>query len=334
MKSVLRPIAVWTLTSCLTTLQFASLAQAQDQTNLQTAPVPVKAPKLKEELATPSFILAPQKGFEVGFGYSRSQQEFQFKGITGKVDAASDEVRSEIGYAITPLLMVGADIGYQSQKTKADMAIAGNPASIQQNTIEGVGDPALKVGGRMNFGQISAIGQLGYKIQSGTSERQIKSNQDIEQNAKTGGDEISPRLAVFRNLKSEIMFGGAVEYTIRQPRKTKAKDFQGFSQELKETGGNVMSLSAFIETPQTTHSIGGALKYQKEDQSRRESLTTTTVAATELVTASLYGNIRATKNISVIPALTYGYYINDKQADTELSSQTVYGGALNLRLMF
>ncbi|MGZ5279516.1 MAG: hypothetical protein ACXWC9_06220, partial [Pseudobdellovibrionaceae bacterium] len=232
-----------------------------------------------------------------------------------------------------PNLFIGAQIDYLSSKTKADMALLGN-ASIQQTTIEGISDPTVQVGSRLNFGQLSVVGSLGYMIPSGTAEFQVKPNQSRELSNKKGGGEIHPQISVFRNQKSEILFGGTAEYVVRETRKLKAKDFNGFSTELSETGGNSMILTAIVETPQTSHSVGATLRYQKDAAVKRESVKVVDVSGSETAAATLYGNIRATKNISVIPAVGYLYFINDKMEDTELTNQNFYQGSLHVRLTF
>jgi hypothetical protein len=334
MRTVLKPFAVLTLTSCLTTLQFSTLAWAQQPTELKTGKAPLAATHKKAELATPSLLVAPQSGFEVSLGYTRSQVEFQQKKVDGKAETAIDAGETVIAYGLNPNLYFGAKIDYMSSKTKADMAIMGF-GSIQQTTIEGIGDPTLQVGSRLNFGELSVLGSLGYMIPSGTAEVQVKSNQSTEYSNKKGGGEIHPQISVFRNNKSEILFGGTAEYVIRENRKLKAKDFNGFSTDLSETGGNAMILTAIVETPQTTHSMGATLQYEKDASVSRTSLKTIDVAGNEIATATVYGNIQIAKNsISVLPALGYTYFINDKLNDTELSSQSSYFGSLKLKMTF
>ncbi len=333
MRTVLKPFAVLTLTSCLTTLQFASLAWAQEGTTLRTAPPAVKQAPVKVELATPSLLFAPQRGFQAEIGYTRGQEEVQQKRVDGKADVTLDQTTSKVGYGFNDKLFISTQVDYISSKATADMAILGS-GSIQQMTKEGIGDPTLTAGGRLNFGEISAVGSVGYLIPTGTSEVQVKQNLDTEYNGKKGGAEIVPQLSVFRNNKSEIIYGGTAQYVVRQERKMNSKDFNGFATELKESGGDLAIVSGYIETPQMTHSLGLAVTYQKEASIHRDSRVSIDVAGTEVAAGTLYGNIHASKNISIIPAASYMYYVNDKINDTELSSQSKYSGTLNVRLLF
>jgi hypothetical protein len=335
MRTVLKPFAVLTLTSCLTTLQFASLAWAQEATTLKTVQPPTRQLPVKVELATPSLLFAPQRGFQAEIGYTRGQEEVQQKRVEGKADVTLDQTTTKVGYGFNDKFFLSTQVDYTSAKATADMAIPNlAPGSIQQTTKEGIGDPTLTAGGRMNFGEISAVASIGYLIPTGTAEVQVKQNLDTDYNGKKGGAEILPQLSVFRNNKSEIIYGGTAQYVVRQERKMNSKDFNGFATELKESGGNLAIVSAYIETPQTTHSLGLAMTYQKEASLHRDSRSSVDVAGTEIAAGTLYGNIHASKNISIIPAASYMYYVNDKINDTELSSQTKYSGTLNVRLLF
>lgn len=334
MKRILKPVVVWTLTSCLTTLQFANVAWAQAGTDLRTQNAPPKANYVRlMDLATPTILVAPQEGFNIDLGYTRAQMEYQIKDVIGKGESTQDNVDTRLAYGITPNVFVGAKYGYSSVKSKSDFAVLGL-GSVSEDTSEGVGDPTLMVGGRINMGRMSIVPELEYQISTGNSERQMKSGQLTESNNKSGGSEITPSVSVFKNDKSDILFGGSIGYDFRLERKISSKDPSGFVSELKEKGGNSLNLSIFAETPQTTHSVGAVVAYSKKDSVTRESLKTVDVPGSELLMLTGYGNLRITPNISIIPAASYLYYMNDKIGETKLSNQNMYAGSANLRLMF
>lgn len=334
MKRVLKPFAVWTLASCLTTLQFSSLAWAQDGAELKTTQAGSGIGRSKvPDLATPSMMVAPLKGFMADLGYSRKESEIQQKDLVGKNQTTTDAVQTQIAYGITPAIYTKVSYGYQNVKSRSDFALVG-VGSISETNKEGVGDPIIGLGGRFNTGRMSVIGSLDYQISTGSAELHHKPSQVSDANGKTGGSEIIPQLTVFKNDKSEILFGASAGYDFRLERKISSKEPAGHVAELKETGGNTLLLSAFLESPQTTHSVGALLSYAKSDAVKKQSLGTIDVPGNEIATATAYANLRVSQNVSVLPSASYIYYMNDKDGETKLSGQNVYSGTLNLRLMF
>ncbi len=338
MKAVLRPIAVWTLTSCLTTLQFSTLAWAQEPTQADLkmdAKAPVVAVQPKAELATPSLMLAPQKGFQADLGYGMLQGEYQLKDLTGKADYNKQMVHSEFASGFASHFFAGAGINYQTSKRRSDFAI-GTSGAVKENYVEGVEDPTLSLGARMNFRQFSGILKIKGSVPTGNAEIQTKENMVENRNAKLGGAQFGPEISLFRNDKSSLIFGGGLGYLVRQDRKFFAKDQNGFNTEIKESGGNTMTANAFLESPQTSNFGGGLLlEYSKAASTKIEATSRSfEVPDIEQATATVYGSLKIGKNFAFLPQASYMQFISKQSDAGELTSQSFYSGMLNLRLMF
>jgi hypothetical protein len=340
MKPVLKPIyrrlSVWTLTSCLTTLQFSTLAWAQEplQADLKMDAKPIVAVQPKAELATPSFMLAPQKGFQAELGYGQLQAEYQLKNLTGKADYSKQMMHSEFAAGFASRFFAGAAINYQSSKRRSDFAIITSGA-VKENYVEGVEDPTLSLGARMNFNTFSGIVKVKGTVPTGNAEIQTKELMIENRNAKLGGTQFGPEISLFRNNKSALMFGGGLGYIIRQDRKIFAKDQNGFNTEIKESGGNTMTANVFLESPQTTHSGGLLVEYSKAAAAKIEANNRSAeIPDIELATATAYGNIKIGKSFAILPQASYMHYISKQSDAGELTSQSAYSGMLNLRLLF
>jgi hypothetical protein len=320
------------LITCLTNLQFSqALAQspAPNQSNLPSGPTK----QLFSELATPSILVAPQKGFMIDSSYLHREEEVQIKNIEGNATSSSDTGSLSVAYGLNSSFYLGTSMNYQTGKQKSDFALAGQ-GSIQLKNKEGVSDPQLFAGYRWNGKKISVISQLDAQISTGSNEEKRKPEQVTELNNKSGGSVYTPSLSVFTNNKSEFILGSTLAYQVRQERKTTLKDPTGFQSEGKTTGGNTTRLDFFAETPQSTHSLGAVLTWNKSESEKRISLQTTEVAGSEILSGTAYANLRASENISIIPAFSYSYFMNDKNGDIDLKSQSIYSGALTLRLGF
>ncbi len=349
------------LISCLTNLQLASMAMASSPARQQVPKAAQKgssngltSSQVIEELesgtskvekstmtptqrppslATPTNLNAPQSGFEITTSYAHLEGEVQIKNLEGNSTFSSDGGVLSVAYGLTPNFFFGANIGYSTDKQKSDFAIAGQ-GSVQVKNSSGYSDPKLMVGSRMNFGKLSVLGQLDADISTGSAEEQRKPEQVTEKNNKPGGSIYTPSVSLFKNEKSGIILGSTLAYQIKQERKTTMKDLSGFQSEGKTTGGNTLRIEAFVETPQTTHSFGALLGWSKSESEKRVSLATVETAGSETLIGTGFANIKASNSLSIIPSLSYKYFINDKSDGVELKSQNIYMGSLSLRMNF
>lgn len=349
------------LISCLTNLQLASMAEASAPAQTQASKTnsknssseltssqvinevesgttkieksAVMLPKVAPSLATPTTLIAPQSGFEITTSYAHLEGEVQIKNLEGNSTFSSDGGNLTVAYGLGPHFYFGANIGYNTSKQRSDFAIAGQ-GSVQVRNSNGYSDPKLIAGSRMNFEKLSVVGRIEADISTGSAEEQRKPEQVTETNNKPGGSVYTPSVSLFTNDKSSIIFGSSLGYQIKQERKTTMKDLSGFQSEGKTTGGNTIRIEAFVETPQTTHSFGALLGWSKSESEKRVSLATVESAGSENLMGTGFANIRASNSISIIPSLSYLYYVNDKSGDVELKSQNVYMGSLSLRMNF
>lgn len=342
-----KALIVGCLVSCLTNFQLSTPAWADESLRKNQVPASEKSTQssslqtngepqvLPTGLATPSLILAPQSGFQVKTSYIHTEEDLQLKNVDGNYTSSADAGELRLAYGLKPSFYFGTGVGYQMKKGKADMAVF-NQGSVQRTNNEGVSDPKLFIGSRLNFGRISIVGNFDTDISTGSSEVKRKQNQVTETNNKAGGSMYTPSLSLFTNDPSSMLMGSAMSYQFRQSRKVSLKDFSGYQAEGRATGGNRFDLSVFVETPTVTHSLGGLVNWSKGESEKTISPDGSEVVAAgkEQLTGSLYGNIKIFKNISIIPVASYYYFMNGKSGDDDLRSQSIYSGALNLQANF
>jgi hypothetical protein len=329
MRNVLKQSGVLGFAGCLILLQSIS-AQAQPINALEAQKRPVV--KTQTELATPSLYIAPQKGFDIRLGASHIETKAEVDVVS--VSGATNTISSSIAAAITPAIYLGIS-GAQSTSSTKNETKGINFSSSHESTSEGMEDPSVFAGMRLNTSQISVLTELKAYIGTGDSESETKSNGDSTSNNKHGGTAFTPKIAVFTNSKSNFLFGGELSYTMEQERTARRTSSSGTVVKSSITGGNSASVGLFFETPQVTHSLGLAASYQKSETQKTESaFVRDETAGSDVLLLSAYGNIKLARQFSLVPAAMYVRYLNDKVGDTELKDQNIYGAGLGLKLVF
>lgn len=330
MKPTLKSLTVFGLTSCLTILQ-ALPSQAQTST-LQMKPR-TKAIKAMD-LATPSYMIAPQKGVEIDMGYSRSEVRFEFEGLN--YEASGNTGGSALSVALNRQIFLGVKVDYESATEKSTGAYQGTTIGATAKK-DGAVDPAIFGGYRINSKSVSTMLGLNALISTGDKEVEYSSSGESKRNAKEGGSTISPKVAVFTNSKSSVIVGGELTYNIRQERKTQDKSSSGAVTTITTGGGNSTNATLFLESPQYRHSIGAAIAYNYIERSKTESSSSSSPSEsdpTSAVAFLAYGNLKISNQVSLLPKFAYSHFIDNKIGGTRVDSQQAYLGGLDLRLTF
>lgn len=284
-------------------------------------------------LATPTMYLAPQMGTEILLGYSRTNSQMEVEGQNSEM--SDNLTRASLAQAITRNFFLGVNATYNSAVGTME---AGYKSNFRQ---EGVREPSLGFGARMDWQKISLLSQLHYEFDSGNASLEVSNNGDISQSAKSGGSSVTPSLGLFSNHRDSFLLGMDISYRIRQERIRNLKipilNVNGIT---RTAGGNVLGVTFMVESPQATHSLGASATYLKTEKSIENyadmglTRTSTDLEGNENAILSGYGNFLIGSSVSIQPAVSYSHYLNNRVGGIEIEKQNTMSYSLTGKVRF
>ncbi|NUM58565.1 MAG: hypothetical protein HUU56_08035 [Bdellovibrionaceae bacterium] len=328
------------ISSCLfiTGLLVSNLTLAVSKSSSSQSSLSNAAEKAENSLATPNTlfigagplvglyrttILAPQHGTDLALSLSQSQIKFTFSGDYSKSSNTLNYNMENlaIAYAISPQLFIGASVGMGQSNGSSEYTYSPvGETTTSHSKSNGLMDPLLSIGGRIDASQISTILNLGTSIKTGDSEyTSTNSGTNREANLKNGASAIIPSVAVFTNSKSSTLLGFSASYTFMQEHSSIDR-YNGKTSTGKGTGGNIQNISVFAESPESSFVYGGALTYVKLEPSETKYETSTSTSfGLSYVTVTGFLKFSLNNNFSLIPSITLGRFGEGlgKESDTK-----------------
>ncbi|MCK6596892.1 MAG: hypothetical protein L6Q37_00895 [Bdellovibrionaceae bacterium] len=310
------------ISSCLfiTGLLVSNLTLAVSKSSSSQSSLSNAAEKAENSLATPNTlfigagplvglyrttILAPQHGTDLALSLSQSQIKFTFSGDYSKSSNTLNYNMENlaIAYAISPQLFIGASVGMGQSNGSSEYTYSPvGETTTSHSKSNGLMDPLLSIGGRIDASQISTILNLGTSIKTGDSEyTSTNSGTNREANLKNG------------------LLGFSASYTFMQEHSSIDR-YNGKTSTGKGTGGNIQNISVFAESPESSFVYGGALTYVKLEPSETKYETSTSTSfGLSYVTVTGFLKFSLNNNFSLIPSITLGRFGEGlgKESDTK-----------------
>lgn len=262
-------------------------------------------------------FLAPVEGTELVLNLSQSQAKFESTSESGKSTSTNDFSMGTLGLAHAFnskfFLSGGFSFGQSTGVSEWESNTIGN-SSRSKSKSQGVSDPTITAGGRIQSESVTIIGALTAKIKTGDAEDKdtSKNNSDdssSESNLKLGGNVLIPSVTVHTN-SSKLVLGGKVAYAIMLERTSKYTDNMGQDSISKQTGGNAQMLSLFLEAPVNSLSFGGSLDYSKIERSKykEEGVADSTSSPASFSTLTAFMNVGLADRFNLTPSVSYGQF--------------------------
>jgi hypothetical protein len=340
MKFNSKRAAVCILAICQTTFQF-SMAWAQEPGTMKTQ---TQRSQGMDDLATPTIYGIPQRGTMVKFGYNRAETEYGTE--TSDAKSSTNTFRTEVVGALSPSFFLGASWEFSKGESNSIYTDYQGSRRSSDSNSEGVSDPTLMAGYRANWPKVSLLSALQASIPTGDYERESREGNSSSANNKEGGAIIDPRLAVFSNDRSSILFGAELSYKIRLERTTKYKSIGTTytdSYTTKTRGGNSATVTLLMESPLASrYGMGGGLTYMKSEGSTTEYTEKTWSSSSnsydsdgyDVATGTVYGRIQPTQRLSFVPAVMYARILKTDLGGTSIKSQNIWAGMFQGRYLF
>ncbi|MGZ3771526.1 MAG: hypothetical protein ACXVCP_18210 [Bdellovibrio sp.] len=298
-----------------------------------------------DELATPTILqlssvsfekisgqqlLAPQHGTEFAFSVNQShlmlsQENANMKG-SGTTDYSMGSLT--IAHALNSHLFFNAKLGYGLSNGKSDYtAKVSNTLDTSKSNADGIIDPVVTIGGRINSGSVSSILSLGASLKTESYESeysQYRNFGESKSNLKNGGYAYIPSVTIFSNSKSENLFGLSASYILQQERVEYSRESNGSTNKWTMTNGNIQNISVFAETPENNVSFGGALTYTKHESTTSKNNNYNYKSegrALAYTSATAFAKIILAKNMVLVPSATIGRF---GEGASELDTKDIY----------
>ena len=154
-----------------------------------------------------------------------------------------------------------------------------------------------------------------------TSTTQNRSFGDYFESTPANGFKLAPYVGYSLSVGTAGAIGAKASYELVSG---KANVDAGLQQDLTFTGGNIGQLSAFYESKAGEIAIGGAVTYDfiEESQVDLSSGVIGVVKAHSFIGARIYGNVRISSAIAILPSLVW----------QEKANSDVYDSARNVAL--
>lgn len=247
-----------------------------------------------------------------------------------------------------------------------------NTNSVNSVNKSGVSDPYIGAGYRLDFDSISTVFNLGANISTGDKNTDYTLSQSSAYDTKTsgtgdiknGGYVVTPQIAIFNGRSSEYLVGANISYSFLGDRTSsesttqplsmmQANNYSNYnsytyyayannsgtiktSKDYKKTGGNVLNISSFVEIPFSKHRLGGTISYYSQDTTEEINITdhtTTDQSGVDLIAAAVYGNFSISKDLKIIPKISYGQLTKTPDG-LDLNENSFLSGSINTRFYF
>jgi hypothetical protein len=267
----------------------------------------------------------------VGLGFSRAKLSgtvlsFPF---TGESSSNSTDLGLEYDRGLSESLAVGVGTGWATSSSNQKTTVLGTTSESNSKT-EGLNNLRVILKGRGLFENSNGY-YYGLSLSVSPGDRTYDAAADSSNNF-SGGYSLLPYIGAHFIVNPNVLVGGQVSYSLPGERKTKISNP---TSESTTTGGNSLSLMAFLELPNASWHPTFQLNYSKSEKTKTTSSSGDSESDGQgVIAVQANAEFEMKPGFDLLPAVTYGTLTEKTRGGTTFDSFDIYLLSLTGRFIF